>query len=488
MKEGYIPQNQRKKILLLCDDIRMTSGISTMAREVVIGTAHRFNWVNLGGAINHPDQGKRFDLAADTNKIAEIEDSNVILYPISGYGDQIMIKQLMDVEKPDAIMFFTDPRYWVWLFQIEHEIRKKIPMIYLNIWDDLPYPMYNKSFYESCDALFAISKQTENINRCVLGEEIAAEKVIKYVPHGINEKMFYPISEYTPEYLTLQQIKKELFRGKEYDFVLFYNARNIRRKSTSDLLLAWKIFCDKIGLEKAQKCALLLHTQVIDENGTDLDAVNQMLFGYNKENKYNIIFSDARIPTQTLNLLYNLSDGIALISSNEGWGLSLTEGMMCGKPIIATVTGGMQDQMRFENENGEWIKFTEEFGSNHKGKYKKHGKWAFPVFPSNISLIGSVPTPYIFDDRVQAEDVATQIENMFNIKVNSPKEYEEICNAAREWVMSDEAMMSAQWMSKNIIDGVEETFAKWEPRYEYELITIETPDQPKHYVKTVIPQ
>jgi len=65
MKEGYIPQEKRKKILLLCDDIRMTSGISTMAREIVIGTAHHYNWVNVGGAITHPDKGKRFDLIND---------------------------------------------------------------------------------------------------------------------------------------------------------------------------------------------------------------------------------------------------------------------------------------------------------------------------------------------------------------------------------------------------------------------------------------
>ena len=167
MKTDYIPQNQRKKILLLCDDIRMTSGISTMAREIVVGTANHYNWVNIGGAINHPDQGKRLDLNDDTNKHTGINDASVILYPINGYGDPMFLKQMIAMEKPDAIMMFTDPRYWVWLFQMEHEIRKHIPIIYLNIWDDLPYPMYNKSFYESCDALLAISKQTENINRSV---------------------------------------------------------------------------------------------------------------------------------------------------------------------------------------------------------------------------------------------------------------------------------------------------------------------------------
>jgi glycosyltransferase involved in cell wall biosynthesis len=484
MKEGYIPQTQRKKILLLCDDIRMTSGISTMAREIVIGTAHHFNWINVGGAITHPDKGKRFDLSADTNQNAGIEDANVFLYPTDGYGNPDLIRQLIQLEKPDALMMFTDPRYWVWLFQIEHEIRKQIPIIYLNIWDDLPYPMYNKSFYESCDALFAISKQTENINHCVLGPEIAAEKVIKYVPHGINEKFFFPINTEHPEYLALQEFKKQLYSDKQYDFNLLYNARNIRRKSVADLMLAWKLFIDTLPIEQAKKCVFTLHTQPIDENGTDLFAVKDMLFG--RYPQYNIIFSNNKYPSNVMNLLYNSADVVALVSSNEGWGLSLTEAMICGKPIIATVTGGMQDQMRFEDEEGNWIKFTEEFGSNHKGKYKKHGKWAYPVFPSNHSLVGSIPTPYIFDDRAQPEDIAEQISRAYFCKEYHPETYKEICKAAHEWVHSDESMMTAANMCKNVIDGIEETFKKWEPRYAFEMIKVEPLEQPKHFVKHVI--
>jgi glycosyltransferase involved in cell wall biosynthesis len=484
MKEGYIEQSKRKKILLLCDDIRMTSGISTMAREIVLGTAHRFNWVNVGGAINHPDQGKRFDLNADTNATAGINDASVILYPINGYGDPMFLKQMIELEKPDALMMFTDPRYWIWLFQMEHEIRKTMPIIYLNIWDDLPYPMYNKPYYESCDALLAISKQTENINHSVLGPELSAEKVIKYVPHGINENIFFPITTEHLEYLALQDFKKQLYGNKSYDFTLLYNARNIRRKSVPDLMLAWKIFIDELPEAQAKKAALVLHTQIVDENGTDLQAVKDMLFGYNE--KYNIIFDQGRYPANVMNLLYNATDGCALISSNEGWGLSLTEAMMCGKPIIATVTGGMQDQMRFEDENGNMIKFTEEFGSNHRGKYKKHGKWAYPVFPSNLSLVGSVPTPYIFDDRAEPSDIAEQIGKMYYHKTEFSDLYAEQCKAAREWVTSDESMQSARLMAKNVIDGIEETFAKFQPRHRFELIQVETPKQPKHYVKTVI--
>jgi len=483
MKEGYIEQSKRKKILLLCDDIRMTSGISTMAREIVVGTAHHYNWVNIGGAIHHPDQGKRFDLNGDTNKHAGITDASVYLYPINGYGDPMFLKQMIQLEKPDALMMFTDPRYWVWLFQMEHEIRKTIPIIYLNIWDDLPYPMYNKSFYESCDTLLAISKQTENINRAVLGPELSAEKVIKYVPHGINEKMFFPITSEHPEYLALQDFKKALYSGKEYDFTMLYNARNIRRKSVPDLMLAWKIFMDGLSEDKKSKCAFILHTQVVDENGTDLQAVKDMLFG-NEE--YNIIFDQNKYPSNIMNLLYNATDVTALISSNEGWGLSLTEAMMCGKPIIATVTGGMQDQLRFEDENGEWIKFTEEFGSNHRGKYKKHGSWAFPVFPSNHSLVGSVPTPYIFDDRAEPHDIASQIEKAYTHKMEYPDLFQKAGEDAHKWVTSDESMMTATNMCKNVIDGIDETFAKWQPRHRFELIQVETRKQPKHFVKHVI--
>ena len=469
MKEGYIPQAQRKKVLLLCDDIRMTSGISTMAREIVLGTAHHFNWVNVGGAIKHPDQGKRFDLNADTNKHADINDANIILYPISGYGDAQYIRQMLDFEKPDVLMMFTDPRYWIWLFQIENEIRRKIPIVYLNIWDDYPAPLYNESYYDSCDGLMAISKQTLNINKLVLGDK-AKDKILSYVPHGINEKMFFPIEDKSK----LTDIKKKLFRDKEYDFVLMFNSRNIRRKQVPDTMAAFKVFLDKLPKEKADKCALVLHTQPIDEHGTDLYAVRDMLF--TDEQCSQIYFSDLRIPTQDLNLIYNISDACILLTSNEGWGLSLTEAMMCGKPIIANVTGGMQDQMRFVDENGKWIEFDSEFCSNHFGKYKQCGEWAIPVFPSNISIQGSVPTPYIYDDRADFRDAADAIMKMYEMGDVERKHRGKL---AREWVTSNESMMSAENMSKNVIKHINEVLANWKPRHKFELIKIE-PLKRKH--------
>lgn len=468
MKEGYIKKEQRKKVLLLCDDIRFNSGIATMAREIVIGTSHRFNWVNLAAAIQHPEQGKRLDVSEDTNRLADIPDSSVAIYPYNGYGDAGIVRQLLEIEKPDALMIFTDPRYWVWLFQIENEIRRKIPICYLNIWDDFPAPIYNKSFYESCDALFCISKQTKVINELVLGEK-AKDKVIKYVPHGIDERTFFPITDMmTNEAEELEKMRGRIFVKENPEFVVFYNSRNIRRKSTSDLVAAYALFCDKIGREKASKCALLMHTQPVDENGTDLNAVVELLCDPEYQKVY---FSDHRFSPQEMNRLYNLCDVTCLISSNEGWGLSLTEAMMCGKPIIANVTGGMQDQMRFVDENGTWFEPNKERPSNHFGKYKECGEWAFPVFPTNISLMGSIPTPYIFDDRCDFREVADAILKVYD---TSTEERQRKGMLARKWVTSEESMMSARMMAKNVIEGIEDTLNKWKPRKNFELLKVET--------------
>jgi len=460
----YLPPEKRKKILLICDDIRVHSGIATVAKEIVLHTAQHFNWVNIGGAINHPDEGKRFDLSPNTNELTGLTDSSVFLYPVTGYGNPEMIRQLIQIEKPDAIMLVTDPRYFIWLFQIENEIRKRIPIAYLNIWDDYPAPHYNKAFYEACDLLMGISKQTVNINKLVLGNK-AKNRIIKYVPHGLNHEIFKPLEQ---ENSQLIEFKKQLFGNKKYDFVLFFNSRNIRRKQIPDSLLAYKLFIDSLSDEQAKKCAFVLHTAVIDDAGTDLEAVRELLLD---DDKYNIIFSSMPLSPEQMNLLYNSSDAQILLTSNEGWGLSLTEALLVGNPIIANVTGGMQDQMRFEFENGEWIDFDADFPSNHRGTIKKHGEWAFPVYPTSRNLVGSPLTPYIWDDLCSAEDAAKQIKVIYNL---SKEERKAKGLKGREWALSQEAGFTSEIQGERVINAFDELFATWQPREKFELINANT--------------
>jgi hypothetical protein len=127
----------------------------------------------------------------------------------------------------------------------------------------------------------------------------------------------------------------------------------------------------------------------------------------------------------------------------------------------------MQDQMRFEFEDGTWIDFDADFPSNHRGTYKKHGKWAFPVYPSNISIVGSPPTPYIFDDRCRWEDAAERLIEVFNL---SKEERQERGMEGYEWAINNEAGFTAYHQANRFITYTDKLFKTWKPREKYELI------------------
>lgn len=154
----------------------MSSGIATMSKEFVLGTIHKYDWFQVGSAINHPDQGKILDISEDARNVTGVSDASLKILPWNGYGNADLLRQLINVEKPDAILHFTDPRYWLWLYDIEHEIRQNVPILYYSIWDDLPDCQWNDKYYASCDGIFCISKQTYGITKRVLetgfGEEI----------------------------------------------------------------------------------------------------------------------------------------------------------------------------------------------------------------------------------------------------------------------------------------------------------------------------
>jgi glycosyltransferase involved in cell wall biosynthesis len=284
---------------------------------------------------------------------------------------------------------------------------------------------------------------------------------ISYVPHGINHNIFKPLSADEKQTKEFTDFKKQIL-SEDYKFVLLFNSRNIRRKCIADTILAWRLFTDNLTLEERKQCVLLLHTAPVDDNGTDLYAVQELLCNEG----CNVKFSSQPLSTVAMNYLYNLADGAILLTNNEGWGLSLTEAIMAGKMIIANSQGGMQDQMRFVDENGNWYTNNPKVPSNHKGTYKQHGKWALPVYPTNNSLAGSVPTPYIFTDSVQPEDAAKRIMELYKM---TPEERTANGLAGREWATRDEAGFTAEKMGERVIDSLNALFSVWKPREKYTL-------------------
>tara|TARA_Y100000004_G_scaffold110964_1_gene124528 strand:- start:9171 stop:10595 length:1425 start_codon:yes stop_codon:yes gene_type:complete len=459
---------KKKKILLLSDDLRMSSGVGTMSREIVLGTVDKYDWVQVAGAIKHPDNGKVVDMSGGLKDEVGVEDGYLKIYPTDGYGNPDLVRQLIKIEKPDAIMHYTDPRFWVWLYRMEHEIRQNIPIFYYNIWDDWPAPQYNENFYECSDLIMNISKQT-----CAIVDEVAKRKPrtdwdCTYIPHGINEKFFYPIVD-EKELLEMKKFKQELMGQKPTDFVLLYVNRNIRRKMPGDCILAFQHFVNQLPKDKRDKCTYVMHTAPIDEHGTDLPKLIESLAP-----EINVVFSHKKLDNKQMNFLYNIADVTMNIASNEGFGLGTCESLMAGTPIIVNVTGGLQDQCGFRVKDKLLTEVDyKEVKSLHNHKEWEHneeltwGEWVKPVWPKTRSLMGSVPTPYIFDDRCDWEDAADKIKEWYEM---GREERKRCGRAGHEFVTSDDANMSARAMCGLFVDHMERAWEKWTPRKKYSII------------------
>ena len=127
----------------------------------------------------------------------------------------------------------------------------------------------------------------------------------------------------------------------------------------------------------------------------------------------------------------------------------------------------MQDQMRFEDKDGNWFVPDDKIPSNNRGTYKKHGEWAFPVYPTNSSIQGSPLTPYIWDDRCSAEDAADRIEELYNL---SPEERKNKGMEGMKWATSNEAGFTSKHQGNRVIEIMDELFDTWKPREKYEFL------------------
>ena len=458
---------KKKKILLLSDDLRMHSGIATQSKEFVMGTLDKYDWVQLGGAVKHPEEGKVIDMSEAARTQYGIEGGQLKIYPISGYGNAQFLRDVMKIEKPDAIVHFTDPRFWIWLYQMEHEVRQNIPILYYNIWDDIPDPLYNTNYYRSSDMLMSISKQTYGINKRILSKYGYEDWQLDYVPHGITDKRITKIEDKGD---TKFREFEQKYGLDKYKYKILFLNRNIRRKAPGDVALAYKHMMDKLTPEERKECVLVWHSQPSDDNGTDMRAVCSTLLP-----DYPIIFTydnGGVMDDEKMNFLYNSCDVYINMASNEGFGLGSCEMLHTGGVIVVNVTGGLQDQCGFMDVDptGGAFRYLDaedyvELKSNHRGTYTNHGKWVKPVFPSNISCQGSPLTPYIFDDRCSFEDAGEALLEWYKV---GPEERTRCGELGRQFVLN-EGKMTAKHMSESFIKNIEATFENWKPRKKYTL-------------------
>jgi hypothetical protein len=137
---------------------------------------------------------------------------------------------------------------------------------------------------------------------------------------------------------------------------------------------------------------------------------------------------------------------------------------------VVNVTGGLQDQCGFVNDEGEYLDperdFKYEWGSNADGRYRKHGDWAFPVFPASRSLQGSPLTPYIFDDRASWVEAADRLLEVYKLGREERKRRGEL---GRQYALGP-GQFTAERMCELFIQDMENAWENWTPRKRFTLV------------------
>lgn len=363
-----LSMSQKKKILMLSDHPLSLSGVGTQARWLIQGLLEtgKYSFRCFGGALRHD------------NYDTVVVNPDFIIKPTNGFGDKNMLRKVLAQERPDVLLLFTDPRFFIWVFEMEDEIHNICPIAYNHLWDNGPWPEYNRVIYESTDLVNCINYPTYE-----MVHERFPNKT-NYIPHAIPKSQYFPMQD-----SEIARLKQQILGKERADhFVVTFVSRNARRKMPSDVIVSFKQFIDELKSKHGHKKAtLVMHTDPLDQEGPNL---HHVVDAFNV--KDSVVFSKDRIGFAEMNVLYNISDTLVNISLAEGFGLPTLEAMMTGTPIIANKTGGLTRQVE-DWETGE--------------------QYGIALEPDVKTLVGNQAVPYIWEDILAHKTVANALMTMY---------------------------------------------------------------------------
>lgn len=395
-----------------------TSGVGTQARWLISGLIEtgKYSFRCFGGAIKHDSYE------------TTVVNPDFIIKPTNGFGDKMLLRKTLTQLKPDAMLLFTDPRFFVWTWEMEDEIHQICPITYWHLWDNPPTPTFNKPFYESTDLINCINYPTYEMVSNLFPERT------NYIPHAIPDDIYHPI----PKNESLKFKKSLIGESRADHFVAMFVSRNARRKMPSDILVSWKMFLENLQKKHGhQKATLIMHTDPLDMEGTNLYSIVDML-GV----KDSVVFSKERVGFPEMNALYSICDTVINRSCNEGFGLPTLEATMCGKPIVVLKTGGLTRQVEDPDTK-------EQYGIG--------------LDPEVRSMVGNHSVPYIYEDYVSHETFANAIMQMHDL---GPEEREKLGlkameRAKKEYNMKNVVSMWDQTLTKTIDDWSAKKNNRW---------------------------
>lgn len=415
MSEQEDKVQKKLKVLTFSDHPISKSGIGIQAFQLCKGLLDtgRYSIYSIGGAIKHQDY--RPMGVAPYNE-------NWIIQPVDGFGDRDKMRYWLSVVKPDVVLFFTDPRFFIWAFEMEEEIRDVCPIVFWTVWDNDPTPLYNKPIYDCCDDVVFFSKYAYDFHKDKINTD--ADFHYAQLARDFDNTFFIESKEETDKFRleSMGQDSKDKFFG-------LFVSRNARRKRPADILASWKMFLDMLPEDEREreKPTIIMHADPNDQEGPNIPQVIDML-GINKF----VRLSPHKYEDNFMRKLYNSVDVTLNMSLNEGFGMSVMESLACGTPVICVKTGGMTEQMSDGND--------------------VFGKL---LAPEIRTLTGSQMVPYIYEDLVSNETFSKAIYEMYKMKKEDRKE---LGKKGREYIKN-------KFSIKDIVDKFDNIFTKRAEEY-----------------------
>lgn len=241
-------------------------------------------------------------------------------------------------QQTDSDVVFSHHDHWSMTNTLRGIQNSGIPMVLYTILDhDIPGEIAPES----------VVRANENAFRTIVMSEWAEDRIhrsripdsqVRQIPHGVNTRKYAPVTNKIPP----KDLKKDL--GIPEDSFLFgmVAANYGPRKNIPQQMQAFKEFIDENDADDAY---MYVHSHPKMSGGFDLHQVRDAL----DLSPDRCIFPDSHkiyhgIDDLTIVQLYNTYDVHMNVTQSESWGLTVTEAMSCGTPVIGANNSAMTEQ------------------------------------------------------------------------------------------------------------------------------------------------
>ncbi len=274
------------------------------------------------------------------NKSESNSDKGFVLhknsFPMDVYAENDIMEVVKTIE-PDVVILYHDP--WV-INRFLQPVKKINPFIKLIGYIPFDGDVMNLKLSDPVQQLDKIvlfsSYGTSVIKKAYAGSGSflsALLSKIKIIPHGVEQKLFYPVTGSVKNYQANRLAsRKMLFPDQPEMWEGFWCLNSCKNEIRKRIDLTLKGFA-KFATGKPPQVKLFLNMGYgdrwvnIKKQAYDLGIADRLIFMYDKMRHPDLSIED-------LNLVYNACDVGINTSMGEGWGLVSYEHAMTGAPQI----------------------------------------------------------------------------------------------------------------------------------------------------------